>query len=54
MTTAGHFAFVSTDLSKELFPGLVCLPVLSSPGQLSKRAPEGHQSSLKDDPEVPL
>lgn len=54
MTTVGHSAFVLTDLSKELSPELVSLPVLSSRGHLNKRPPEGHQSSLKDSPEVPL
>lgn len=43
------------DLSKVLFPELVCLRVLSSPDHhLSKRAHEGHQSILRDDLEVLL
>ena len=49
-----HSAFVLTDLSKESFPELVCLLVLSSPDHLSKPAPEGHQSTLRDDPAVLL
>ena len=54
LTSNRHSAFALTDLSKGLFPELVCLPVLSSPDHLSKRAPEGRQSSLKDDLEVLL
>lgn len=48
-------AFALTDLSKELFLEPVCLLVPSSPGpRLSKRAPEGHRSTLRDDPEALL
>lgn len=54
-TTVGPSAFALTDLSKELFLEPVCLLVPSSPGpRLSKRAPEGHRSTLRDDPEALL
>ncbi|KAJ0115448.1 hypothetical protein J7T55_012728 [Diaporthe amygdali] len=46
-----HSASVLIDLNKELSPELVCLPVLSSPGHLSK-VPEDHQSTPRDDHEV--
>lgn len=55
LTKNRHSASVLTDLSKELFPELVCLHVLSSPDHhLSNQAPEDHQSILRDDPEVLL
>lgn len=55
LTRNRHSASALTDLSKELFPELVCLHVLSSPDHhLSNQAPEDHQSILRDDHEVLL